>query len=143
MGGEFTVRPFRDHRTNRDFQTDDQSLTGAPPINYPLPPTFHKHLLLCEEPNRVFALSVHIPKETILPTAEGEERHRCCNAEVNSNITNLRLIAELPRCCAAAGKQTRPISITTTVHQRNCIVDRVHMDGAQDGTKNLRSSDFA
>ena len=69
-----------------------------------LRPTFNDDFFLCEEIYSIPALTVEVTEEAILPTAEGEERHRCRNAEVNSDIADLRLVAEFPRSCAAAGE---------------------------------------
>src|SRR5918996_2387823 len=94
-------------------------------------PALDDHLGLGEKLHRVFALTMQITKETILPATEWEERHRRCNADVDADIPGLRFIPKPTRRGAARRKHTSLIAILPTVDQFQRLFDGVRVHDTQ------------
>src|SRR5687768_11034302 len=66
-----------------------------------LRPPFDDDFLVHVELDGVLALSVQIAEEASLPAREREEGHRRRRADVDADVADARLVAELPRRGAA------------------------------------------
>ena len=93
-----------------------------------LSPAFNDDFLLCEEIYSIPTLTVEVAEKTIFPAAEGEERHRGSDADVNADVSDLCFITELPGRRAATRKETRHIAVAAAVDEFNCIVNGFNVD---------------
>jgi len=96
-----------------------------------LKPALDDDLSLREEFHRVLALAVQIAKETFLPAAKGEKRHRRSYANVDANVARFGFGAKLAGGCAAAGKQAGHVAPVAAVDQGDRLFDGFHMQQPQ------------
>ena len=98
--------------------------------------------LLREEVYSIPTLTVEVSEETIFPTTEGKERHRCGDTDVNTDIADLCLISEFSGRRTTTRKEACHIAVTSTIDERNCIVNRLNMNEPQNGSKDLSAGNI-
>src|SRR5262245_36439900 len=69
-----------------------------------LRPALDDHFRLRIELDAVPTLGVQVAKEALIPTAEREIGHRRGHADIDANVSSIRLVAELARRRPAAGE---------------------------------------
>src|SRR5215217_3127360 len=73
-------------------------------------PARRDHFLLRVELYRLAALDVEVAVERVVPTGEGEHRHRRGDADVDSHHSGLHAMLELACGLSAVGEDRRTVS---------------------------------
>src|SRR3990172_5468200 len=114
-------------------RTATRPIIPAPPITVifmPLPPALDHDLLVGEEVHGVLRLPVQHPEERLLAAAEGEERHRRRQPDVDADHAGIDTTPEPARCLPALGVDDGGIAVATGIHH---IHGLLHRASAQDG----------
>src|ERR1700736_2133845 len=106
-------------------------------------PAFNNDFFLGIEFHRVASLRVHIAKEAFFPAGEGEKRHRRGHADIDADVSCLRLVAELARRRAAAGEERCHIPKGSGVDQRNRLIYGLSVHETQYRSEDFRASNLA
>src|SRR5438067_9075631 len=123
-----------------DRRLVDLEVLGALHSKYPRPllrPALHHHLLLRVEVDRVAPLRVEVAEEAVLPAAEREVGDGGGDADVDADVADAGLVAELPGRGAAAGEEAGLVAEARAVHCLDGLVHVGDVDEAQDRSEDL------
>ena len=103
-------------------------------------PTFNHDFLIRIEFDRIATLAMEIAEETVLPSTERKICHWGRHADIDSDVSSRRLVAEAARRRSARSKQRGLITVGTAFQESERVVQVLSVNKTQDGPEDLRIS---
>ena len=124
----------------RDLQARNPRSKPPAPIRRP---PFHDHFLFRKEVDRIGPLRMEIPEKALLPSRKWKVSHGGRNTEVNADISRSDFMTELACRASAARKQAGHVSVSGTVDQFDCLVERIRTNDAQHRSEHFSPREVA
>src|SRR5512136_786822 len=102
-----------------------------------LSPTLNDNFCVCKELKDFSSVAFDISEKGSFCPAKGEERHRCCNAKVDSHHAGYGAVFEFPGCFAIRGIETGGVSVFTVFDQSQTLIQILDMNEGDNRSEDL------